>query len=124
MKKNVKMRRTFSVEFKKEKVVLIESGKLKISEVCKTYEVTPTAVRKWLVKFGKNYHKTERIVVEKVSEQAKTLELMKMVANLERIVGQQQLQLIYKDALIESINEEIGEDIEKKYKSQQLKKGL
>jgi transposase-like protein len=122
MEKIIKMRRTFSTEFKKEKVTLIEQGKLKVSDVCKMYEVTQTAVRKWLLKYGKNYSKTERIVVEKVSEEAKTLELMHKVAELERVIGKQQLQIIYKEAVIQSASEEIGVDIEKKFNSQQLKK--
>ena len=122
MEKSIKMRRTFSTEFKKEKVLLIEQGKLKVSEVCKMYEVTHTAVRKWLLKYGKSYSKTERMVVEKISEEAKTLDLMRKVAELERVIGKQQLQIIYKDAVIQSASELIGENIEKKYNSQQLKK--
>lgn len=122
MEKNIKMRRTFSTEFKKEKVLLIEQGKLKVSEVSKMYEVTQTAVYKWLLKYGKIYSKTERLVVEKISEESKTLDLMRKVAELERVIGKQQLQIIYKEAVIQSANEIIGEDIEKKYNSQQLKK--
>ncbi len=122
MEKDIKMRRTFSTEFKKEKVLLIEQGKLKVSEVSKMYEVTQTAVYKWLSKYSKSYPKTERLVVEKISEEAKTLDLMKKVAELERVIGKQQLQIIYKEAVIQSASELIGEDIEKKYSSQQLKK--
>lgn len=122
MGKSIKMRRTFSTEFKKEKVLLIEQGKLKVSEVCKMYEVSQTAVRKWLLKYGKSYSKTERFVVEKISEESKTLDLMRKVAELERVIGKQQLQIIYKDAVIQSASELIGENIEKKYNSQQLKK--
>ncbi|MEG4230478.1 transposase [Microcoleus sp. N9_B1] len=122
MEKDIKMRRTFSTEFKKEKVLLIEQGKLKVSEVTKMYEVTQTAVYKWLSKYSKSYPKTERLVVEKISEEAKTLDLMKKVAELERVIGKQQLQIIYKEAVIQSASELIGEDIEKKYSSQQLKK--
>lgn len=122
MEKIIKMRRTFSTEFKKEKVALIEQGKLRVSDVCKMYEVTQTSVRKWLIKFGKNYCKTERMVVEKISEEAKTLELISKVAELERVIGKQQLQIIYKEAVIQSATEILGEDIEKKYNSQQLKK--
>jgi len=123
MVKKSKVRRTFSTEFKKEKVSLIEQGKLKISDVCETYEVSQTAVRKWLISYGKKYLKTERVVVEKISEEAKTSALMKKVAELERVIGQQQLQLIYKDAVIQSASELMGEDIGKKFDSQQLKKG-
>lgn len=122
MEKISKTRRTFSTDFKKEKVTLIEQGKMKVSDVCKMYEVTQTAVRKWLIKYGKNYSKTERIVVEKVSEEIKTLALMRKVAELERVIGKQQLQLIYKEAVIQSASELMGEDIEKKYNAQQLKK--
>lgn len=122
MEKNIKMRRTFSTEFKKEKVLLIEQGKLKVSDVSKMYEVTQTAVYKWLLKYSKSYSKTERLVVEKISEEAKTLDLIQKVAELERVIGKQQLQIIYKEAVIQSASEIIGEDIEKKYNSQQLKK--
>jgi transposase len=114
-----KVRRTFSTEFKKEKVALIEQGKLRISDVCKIYEVSETAVRKWLFKYGKSYSKTERVVLEKISEETKSLELMKRVAELERIIGQQQLQLLYKESVIQCASETLGEDIEKKYNSQQ-----
>lgn len=96
MEINMKMRRTFSTEFKKEKVILIEQGKLKVSDVSKMYEVTQTAVYKLLLKYSNSYSKTERLVVEKISEEAKTLDLMKKVAELERVIGKQQLQIIYK----------------------------
>lgn len=116
--KNLKLRRVFSIEFKKEKVSLIEEGKVRISEICKTYEVSETAVRKWLYKYG-TLEKSERMVVEKISEQTKNLELLKKIASLERLIGQQQMQLIYKEAVIQSASEITGVDVEKKYNSQQ-----
>lgn len=113
-----KTRRVFSIAFKKEKVSLIEQGKLRISEICAIYEVSDTSVRKWIKKYGK-LEKSERIVVEKISEQTKTLALLKKVAELERVIGVQQLQIIYKDSVIENASLLVGEDIEKKYDSQQ-----
>jgi hypothetical protein len=44
---------------------------------------------------------------------------MKKIAELERIIGKQQLQIIYKESVIECASELLGEDIEKKYNSQQ-----
>ena len=82
------------------------------------YEVTTAAIYKWLHKFGKLLP-GETIIVQKQSEQHKTKELMKRVAELERTVGQQQMQLIYKDAVIDCGSDLLGEDIEKKYNSQQ-----
>lgn len=69
---NLKLRRVFSSEIKKEKVILIEQGKVRISEICKIYEVSETAVRKWLYKYGK-LAKLERMVVEKISDQTKNI---------------------------------------------------
>ncbi|MGB0879407.1 MAG: transposase [Polaribacter sp.] len=116
--KNLKTRRVFSTEFKKEKVGLIEQGKLRVSEVCKTYQVSSTSVYKWLSKYGK-LAKTERIVVEKISEESKNIELLKKIASLEQVIGQQQLQLIYKESIIECGSTLLGIDIEKKFNSQQ-----
>jgi transposase len=113
-----KVIKTFSTEFKKEKVALIEQGKMTVLDLSRIYEVSPSAVYKWLGKYGKQ-SKTERIVLEKISESSKNIELMKKIAELERIVGKQQLQIIYKESVIECASELLGEDIEKKYNSQQ-----
>jgi transposase len=116
--KNLKTRRVFSTGFKKEKVSLIEQGKLSVSEVSKTYDVSDTAVYKWIAKYGK-LPKTERVVVEKISEQTKNIELLKKIAELERVIGSQQLQIIYKDSIIQNASSELGVNIEKKFNSQQ-----
>jgi transposase len=67
MKTERKVRRTFSTTFKKEKVKLIETGKISVKELSVIYEVTPAAIYKWLKKFS-NLPKTERVVIENVSE--------------------------------------------------------
>ena len=108
--------RTFSYEFKKEKVALIECGKMKVSEVCKLYEVSETAVRKWMVKFGK-VGKGERFVVEKLSEGKKNLELLKKIADLERLIGQLQVSNMYLESVIEEGNKLVGGDLKKKFET-------
>jgi transposase len=42
---------------------------------------------------------------------------MKQVAELERVIGQKQLQVDYYKKLIELIEEEIGEDMKKKFET-------
>lgn len=118
--KHPKQVRTFSEEFKREKVKLIEEGKIGVREISRTYQVSTTSVYKWINKYS-TLPKTERIVVEKVSESAKNIELMKKIAELERALGQQQLKMIYLETVIECANELTGEDLEKKYKSRQSK---
>ncbi|OQX76960.1 MAG: hypothetical protein B6D64_08960, partial [Bacteroidetes bacterium 4484_276] len=85
----------FSVAFKKEKVTKIESKQLTVRQISRIYEVSETAVYKWIRKCSTKISKAERLVVENESEGAKTLELLKRVAELERIVGQKQLQIDY-----------------------------
>jgi transposase-like protein len=121
MKSKQKQNRVFSTEFKKEKVKLIENGKLKVSEISKTYDVSVSAVYKWLSKYGK-LKRDERMVVEKESEAVKTLSLMRKIGELEQLIGRQQVELVYKETIIELGTELLGEDLKKKFNSLPSKK--
>jgi len=112
-----KQRRTFSTVFKKEKVELIDEGKLSVRDVCDLYDVTPTAVYKWVKKFSK-LPKNERVIIEKISEQTKNKQLLKTIRNLEQVIGKKQLELDYYKAIVDIVSEETGEDIKKKYNSE------
>lgn len=112
-----KQRRTFSTTFKKEKVELIDKGRLSVRDVSELYEVSVTAVYKWVKKFSK-LPKDERIVVEKISEENKNKQLVETIRDLERSIGKKQLELDYYKAIVDLVSEETGEDIKKKYKSE------
>jgi len=115
MERQTQVRRTFSTAFKKEKVELIERGQTSVRELSLTYEVSPTAIYKWLRKYSK-MSKTERVVVEKISEEQKNIELQHRIRELEQIIGKKQLELDYYKTVVEVISEEEGEDVAKKYK--------
>lgn len=115
MKNTKQQRRIFSTDFKKEKVALYDAGKISVKELSDIYEVSHTAVYKWIKKFSK-LAKTERIVVEKISEEQKNKELLKRIEELERAVGKKQLELDYYKTTIDVIQEREGEDLIKKYK--------
>lgn len=115
MKRQKRARRVFSTAFKREKVELIEQGKLSVKELSLIYEVSDRAVYNWLKKYSK-YSSGERVVVEKISEEKKNKELMVQIRELERALGRKQLELDYYKEVIEIINEEDGEDVVKKYK--------
>lgn len=110
--------RRFSAAFKKEKVELIDQGKLSVKELSAIYEVSDTAIYNWIKKFSK-IAKDERVVVEKISEEQKNIELHKRIRELEHCVGKKQLELDYYKAIVELISEEAGEDVKKKYKPKQ-----
>jgi len=118
MQKVTKKRvRTFSPEFKKEKVAMIEEGKITVVQLSRLYDVTRRSVYTWIEKYGK-LPRTERVVVEKKSESMKNIELLKKIEELERIIGKQQVELLYKEKVIELGSELLGKDIEKKYDMQ------
>lgn len=117
-----KQLRTFSTTFKREKVLLIEDGQITVLQLSRIYDVSSRSVYNWIKKYGK-YESTERMVVEKKSESMKNIELLKKIESLERIIGKQQVKLLYKEKVIELGSELLGKDIEKKY-SMQPSQGL
>lgn len=114
-------RRHFSDSLKIQKVRELETGKTKVSELCKQYEVTATNVYRWLNKFGTMKDKKERLIVETESDTKQLLALKKTVAELERIIGQKQILIDFKDKMIEIAEETYGVDIKKKFSTQPSK---
>jgi transposase-like protein len=110
--------RIFSNAFKKEKVKLIDEGKLSVRQVSDIYEVSTTAVYKWLRKFSK-ISRDERIVVEKISEAQKNKDLRNQIRELEQALGRKQMELDYYKEVVKLTSESKGEDIEKKHKPRQ-----
>lgn len=107
--------RHFSVNFKILKVREIESGSTRVSEICKQYEVSDTSIYKWINKYGSMKDKPEKLIVESNSDTKELLELKKKVAELERIIGQKQILLDFKDKMIELAEEAYSVDIKKKF---------
>lgn len=108
-------RRRFSESFKRKKVQEIESGQVKISEICRQYQVLRQNVNRWRRKYGSMEKKRERLIVETESDTLKIKELQLRVAELERIVGQKQIEIDFKDKMIEIAEEHYGIDIKKKF---------
>ena len=115
MRRQQKISRTFSTAFKKEKVDLLDSGKITVKELSTLYEVSPTAIYKWKKKYSK-LEESERVVVEKISESNKNMELLKRVRDLEQVIGKKQLELDYYKTAIDVLSEQAGGDILKKFK--------
>jgi hypothetical protein len=109
--------RRFSDSFKLEKVREIETGRSTATEIHTQYEVSYTNIYKWINKFGLMKKKKERIIIETDSDTAQLLALKKKIADLERIVGQKQILLDFKDKMIELAEETYHVDIKKKFSS-------
>src|SRR5438309_3938720 len=108
-----RQRRIFSEEFKRNKVREIEQQLTTIAEVSRQYEVKENSVSKWMAKYGQNYMKGVRTIVESKSHTAKIAALKAQVAELQRIIGEKQVQVEFKDKMIELAEEVYGVDIKK-----------
>lgn len=118
--KNERRLRSFSKDFKIKKIRELEQRITTVSEITKQYEVSPTSVYNWLNLYGKNYMKGTRTIVEADSDTRKILDLKSKVAELEMLIGQKQVQLEFKDKMIELAEETYGVDIKKKFSSTHL----
>lgn len=110
--------RVFSAALKKEKVKLIDEGKLTVKQLSDLYDVSKTSVYNWIKKYS-TIRRDERIVVEKASEASKTQFLYKQVRDLEQALGRKQMELDYYKEIVQLVSESEGVDIEKKHKPKQ-----
>jgi transposase len=111
-------KRTFSEEFKRQKVKEIERKQTTVREVSKAYQIRPNNVYKWIEKYTIKDKNGVRLVVEMESETKRVLALLQKVAELERIVGQKQILIDFQNKMIELAEEEYQVDIKKKFDSE------
>ncbi len=106
--------RSFSEEFKKNKIRELERNITSVSDISRTYSVSRSAVYKWIYKYSAMAKKQVKQVVEAKSDTQKIKALEERIKELERIVGQKQLLLEFKDKMIEIAEATYNVDIKKK----------
>lgn len=109
--------RYFTEEFKRQKVSDIDKRFVTVAQVCREYQVSTTAVRKWLYKYSAMRKKKERMVYETESETMKIKLMQERIKELERAVGQKQLKIDFLEKMIEFAQEDLKVDIKKKLSS-------
>ena len=114
-KLEIKTRRIFSEGFKRSKVEELIQKRITIRQLSKIYEVSPSAVYSWLYKYSVHYEQRSKLVVEMESESYRTQQLLQRVAELERIIGQKQLEVDFLNKLLEIGSEELGFDLKKNF---------
>lgn len=106
--------RYFSEELRRRKVSEIERGMTSVAEVSREYQVSRTAIYAWMRRYGRMRKKQERMVVESLSDTRKIAALRERIKELERIIGQKQIQIDVFDKMMELAEEKYGIDIKKK----------
>ncbi len=109
--------RNFSEEFKKSKIRELERNITSVSDISKTYSVSRSSVYKWIYKYSVMAKKQVKQVVEAKSDTLKIKALEERIKELERIIGQKQLLLEFKDKMIEIAEATYNIDIKKKVSS-------
>lgn len=114
-KLDIRQRRIFSEEFKRSKVQLLINKQISIPEVAELYDIHKMTVYRWLYKYSPHYNKGTTQIVQMESEQIKTKELQQQVSELERIVGQKQMQIDFLEKMIDLASIQFDCDIKKNF---------
>lgn len=112
-----RINRSFSEDFKRNKIRELEKNMVTVSDLCKTYSVSRTSVYRWIYKYSTMAKKDVKQVVEAKSDTAKIQHLQAYIKELEMKLGQKQMLLEFKDKMIELAEETYGVDIKKKFNS-------
>jgi len=111
---NSKINRIFSPTFKKAKVKEIIEKRLTVKQVCELYDVSRTSIYRWIYKYSSS-DRGNKQVIEMESEAFKTKRLLEQVAELERRLGQKQLEIDYLQQTLVVASAEVGYDLKKKH---------
>lgn len=112
-----RINRSFSEDFKKNKVRDLEKNLVSVPDICKTYSVSRTSVYRWIYKYSAMAKKHEKQVVQAKSDTQRIKLLEERIKELERIIGQKQLLIDFKEKMIEIAESTYGVDIKKKFNS-------
>lgn len=110
----IRKQREYSEDFKKELVSLFEQGKFSVLQLDRLYGVPFSLIYQWIYRYSQLNEKGHRIVEMKQSSTSKLKALEQKVKNLERMVGQKQIQIDFLEKMIEIAEEELKIDIKKK----------
>jgi transposase-like protein len=111
--------RSFSEDFKRKKVSELERNLVTMPELCREYQVSRTSLYKWVYLYSKMKKKGVKQVIEAKSDSRKLLQMKAEIKELQRIVGEKQILLDFKDKMIEIAEEEYGIEIKKKFSGEQ-----
>lgn len=112
-KSKLQVKRLFSEEFKRSVVKDYEKGHYSVSELSQLYAIQRVVIYRWIYRYSVYQKKQIKVVEMSASSANKVKELQKRVAELERIIGQKQLNIDFLEKMIELADKELGIDIKK-----------
>jgi transposase-like protein len=114
-KLQIRERRIFSEEIKKRAIKDLTGKRTTIKALMNEHQVCRQTVYTWLYKYSPYHEQKCTLVVQMESEELKNSELRQRLAELERIVGQKQLEIDFLNKLLEIGSGELGFDLKKSF---------
>lgn len=111
----VKSSRRYTEEFKRRIVSEFESGQYSVLQLSRLYGIANSGIYGWIYKYSTFNEKGIRIVEMKDSSSAKVKELEAKLREMERMVGQKQIQIEYLEKMIDIAKTDLDIDIKKNY---------
>jgi len=106
--------RYFSEDFRRKVVNDLDRKIVTISEIVSTYQVSRSAIYKWIYKYSTMKKRGKKMVIEAESDTRKIVQLQDKIKELERAVGQKQVKIDYLEKMIELTEEDLKIRIKKK----------
>lgn len=107
-------RRYFSESARKSIVKEIEEG-LSKAEASRKYEVSQSAIYKWMVKYSAHYQAALVKVVEHASDSNKVKKLEAELQQAYSLLGRAKAESMFLQTIIEKADEEMGTDLKKSF---------
>jgi len=114
----IRQKRHFSEDLRKEIVAKIEEKQLTVAAVTREYSVSRSAVYKWLYRYSRTLEKGTRIVMEKDSEANRSQELKKRIQDLEAALGRKSLEADLYRNIVDLASDEYRTDLKKTFGDQ------
>jgi transposase len=118
VKVQVRKSRYFSEDFKRKKVAELAMRQIRLCDICREYEVSATAVYKWINKYSLMKKKGVKMVVQAESDTARIKALREHIAELEQLLGKKQFEIDFLQKQMELAGDQYGIDLKKKLSGQ------
>lgn len=114
----IKQKRSFSEELRKQIVGQVERKELSIAQVSREYQVSKAAVYNWLYRYSSTLKKGTRMVMEKDSQEKSSQELKNRIKELEAALGRKSLEADLFRVIVDLASEEYKVDLKKTFGDQ------
>ena len=106
--------RRYSISFRRQVIADLEKGRFDSIESARRHHGIggTTTVQKWLRKYGKNHLLPKVVIVQKPNEPAQIRQLKRHVAELQRALGQTQVENVLNAEFLKIACQELDCDVE------------